>query len=307
MKTSAMNPASNEAELKAYAAHLFLYNLAQTATHAYGVTYVYLMYESVGWTIAWTLSQAFMLTVFRFGGRILLIPLLRKYGASKTAIIGLTCLGVAALGLSLAENTTWLIPLACLSAFGSATYIAVLQSGVFSVIGKRQRAGRSFAIISAINGAAVVANSVAGTLCAYFWQPQWLYVLPVIGFLAAGVSLLFINLPAAVPQGCYSWRTVSRCVPPGAPYGEDFDEDQPFVRGEYYQIWQTVSDGPYSPAFETAEELARWCADNPWGMEENNPVPYEAWLQFINGRGLAPTGINRVTDSAVEFSSGVLG
>ena len=67
------------------------------------------------------------------------------------------------------------------------------------------------------------------------------------------------------------------------------DEDPPFTPGAWFQMWQTVSDQPYTPAFETAEELARWCADNPWGMEVDRPVPYETWLRFINGPGWAPS------------------
>ena len=52
---------------------------------------------------------------------------------------------------------------------------------------------------------------------------------------------------------------------------------------------QTVSDKPYTPAFETPEELARWCADHPWGMEVDEPVSYETWLRFITGLGWAPS------------------
>ena len=59
--------------------------------------------------------------------------------------------------------------------------------------------------------------------------------------------------------------------------------------GEGYQMWQTVSDRPYSPIFATAEELARWCADNPQGVEVNTPVPYDVWLKFINGPGWSPS------------------
>lgn len=66
-------------------------------------------------------------------------------------------------------------------------------------------------------------------------------------------------------------------------------EDPPFMPGAWFQMWQTVSDKPYTPAFETSEELARYCADNPWGMEVNSPVPYETWLRFINGPGWAPS------------------
>ena len=78
-------------------------------------------------------------------------------------------------------------------------------------------------------------------------------------------------------------------VAPGAEYGSHLDEDPPMAEGEWYQMWQTVSDKPYTPAFETPEELARWCADHPWGMEVDNPVSYETWLRFITGPGWAPS------------------
>lgn len=59
--------------------------------------------------------------------------------------------------------------------------------------------------------------------------------------------------------------------------------------GAGYQMWQTVSDQPYTPVFATAEELALFCASNPWGAEVSNPVPYGTWLCFINGPGWAPS------------------
>jgi hypothetical protein len=75
----------------------------------------------------------------------------------------------------------------------------------------------------------------------------------------------------------------------GAPL---LDENPLFTPGTWFQMWQTVSDKPYTPAFETAEELARWCADHPWGMEVDSPVPYETWLRFINGPGWAPSMVD---------------
>ena len=96
-------------------------------------------------------------------------------------------------------------------------------------------------------------------------------------------------------------------VAPGAEWqrtGKGFpvmEEDPPYTPGTWYQMWQTVSDKPYTPAFETAEELARWCADHPWGMEVDSPIPYEAWLKFIKGPGWAPSMMG--TEGAV--TSGV--
>lgn len=47
-----------------------------------------------------------------------------------------------------------------------------------------------------------------------------------------------------------------------------------------YQMWQTVNDRPYTPTFATPEELARWCADHPWGAHRDSPPSYETWLQI---------------------------
>ena len=83
-------------------------------------------------------------------------------------------------------------------------------------------------------------------------------------------------------------REVKR-VAPGADFGPHLEENPKYKKGDWYQMWQTVSDKPYTPAFEAPEELARWCATHPWGAEESNPVSYEAWLKFIKGPGFAPT------------------
>jgi hypothetical protein len=56
-----------------------------------------------------------------------------------------------------------------------------------------------------------------------------------------------------------------------------------------FQMWQTVSDEPYTPVFGTAKELAKWCAEHPWGAELDDPITYDVWLKFINGPGWAPS------------------
>ena len=83
-------------------------------------------------------------------------------------------------------------------------------------------------------------------------------------------------------------RRVKR-VARGAEFGPHLGEDPKYKKGDWYQMWQTVSDNPYTPAFETPEELARWCATHPWGAEQINPVSYASWLKFIKGPGLAQT------------------
>ena len=67
-------------------------------------------------------------------------------------------------------------------------------------------------------------------------------------------------------------------------------ENPPFIPGAWFQMWQTLSNKPYTPAFETAEELARWCVNHPWGLEVDYPIPYKSWLSFINGHGWGDLG-----------------
>lgn len=88
----------------------------------------------------------------------------------------------------------------------------------------------------------------------------------------------------------------SHCKGEGSTYprpedkalAENWERFEPPV-GEGWQMWQTVSDGPYTPVFKTPEELARHCAENPWGAEVNNPISYETWLTFITENGYAPS------------------
>ena len=83
-------------------------------------------------------------------------------------------------------------------------------------------------------------------------------------------------------------RELHRVIP-DAEFGEQMAEGSTPVKGDWWQMWQTVSDKAYTPAFATPEELARWCAEHPWGAEVDNPVSYDRWLAFIIGPGWAPT------------------
>ena len=64
-------------------------------------------------------------------------------------------------------------------------------------------------------------------------------------------------------------------------------------KGDGWQLWETVSEGsPISPAFATAEELARWMSSPAytWGAvkEDADRPSYEVALRFI-GEGWAPS------------------
>jgi len=63
---------------------------------------------------------------------------------------------------------------------------------------------------------------------------------------------------------------------------------EPPPEGPGYQIWETVSEGsPISPVFASPQELARWMAEHPYGVDEG--TSYEQWLAFIGGPGWAPS------------------
>jgi len=54
-------------------------------------------------------------------------------------------------------------------------------------------------------------------------------------------------------------------------------------------MYETCSQGtPISPVKETAEELARWLADNGAPAFADEPATYEQWLAMI-GKGYAPS------------------
>lgn len=63
--------------------------------------------------------------------------------------------------------------------------------------------------------------------------------------------------------------------------------------GDWWQLWSTTTEGtPMTPAFATAEELARHCADNMVSTFGDDTADYETWLKFIAGPGWAPSAIS---------------
>jgi len=57
----------------------------------------------------------------------------------------------------------------------------------------------------------------------------------------------------------------------------------------HFMMYENTSEGtPISPAFATAEELARWLAETKASAFANFPASYEAWLATIRA-GSAPS------------------
>lgn len=89
-------------------------------------------------------------------------------------------------------------------------------------------------------------------------------------------------------------------------------------KGIGWQLWQTVSDGPISPVFETADELIDWmCQPVPFSKRphyEPAAYPKMPWAQgwrrevaepFVRDEGWAPSAVmlNGVWMSGVEAHS----
>jgi hypothetical protein len=79
----------------------------------------------------------------------------------------------------------------------------------------------------------------------------------------------------------------------GACSKEDHDEckfnSQP-PKGDGWQLWQTVSDGPITPVFATADALIDYmcrdtASDRPWATDWRR----ETATKFVNGPGWAPS------------------
>lgn len=85
--------------------------------------------------------------------------------------------------------------------------------------------------------------------------------------------------------------------PDQADYMPDFPDDE----RTHFMMYEDTSEGtPISPAFATAEELARWLADTGASAFGDQTASYEAWLSTIN-RGWACSAIL----SPAGFQSGV--
>ncbi len=88
------------------------------------------------------------------------------------------------------------------------------------------------------------------------------------------------------------------------PIAEDYMPTWPIEECTMFVMYETCSEGtPISPAFETPEELARWCADNGASAFGSQTASYDAWLKVARG-GWAPSAI---ITPGVGIESGVEG
>jgi len=71
------------------------------------------------------------------------------------------------------------------------------------------------------------------------------------------------------------------------PKSADYMPDWPDSEKTHFMMYEDTSEGtPISPAFETAEELARWLAETGASSFGSSTATYEQWLATIK-RGLA--------------------
>ena len=71
------------------------------------------------------------------------------------------------------------------------------------------------------------------------------------------------------------------------PRVEDYMPDWPAEQRTHFMMYEDTSEGtPISPAFETAEELARWLANTGASAFGGMTASYDAWLSTIK-RGFA--------------------
>ena len=67
----------------------------------------------------------------------------------------------------------------------------------------------------------------------------------------------------------------------------------------HYQMYENTSEGtPISPVFSTAEECARWCAENKVSAFADMTADYEWWLNVIRGTGGIGLMVNMGTGKA---------
>ena len=66
--------------------------------------------------------------------------------------------------------------------------------------------------------------------------------------------------------------------------------------GEGWQLWNTTFDGPVTPVFDSAEKLARHCANFGVSAGGDETLTYEGWLTFITKYGWAPLAMGSAGD-----------
>lgn len=68
----------------------------------------------------------------------------------------------------------------------------------------------------------------------------------------------------------------------GAPDKNDYMPEWPESEATHLMMYETTSEGtPISPAFETAEELARWLADTGASAFASMTATYDQWLATV--------------------------
>jgi hypothetical protein len=86
------------------------------------------------------------------------------------------------------------------------------------------------------------------------------------------------------------------------PHRDEYMPDWPDEQRTHLMMYEDTSEGtPISPAFKTAEELARWLVDNNASAFGDETGTYEGWLRVANG-GYAPSA---VFTPATGLTSGV--
>lgn len=88
------------------------------------------------------------------------------------------------------------------------------------------------------------------------------------------------------------------------PTADEFMPNWATEQRTHFMMYEDTSEGtPLSPAFATAEELARWLADTNASAFADMTATYDQWLRTIN-RGFAVSMVieNGVTRSGVEDS-----
>jgi hypothetical protein len=91
-------------------------------------------------------------------------------------------------------------------------------------------------------------------------------------------------------------------VCPASPDPSDYMPDWPVAERTHFMMYEDTSEGtPISPAFPTAEALARWLADTNASAFGGDGATYEEWLGMIH-RGSSIGGFMMIGG---QFKTGV--